>query len=98
MKQNYHKEVQAKEKEQPAAIRRNNIEFIIENDTKIRMMDDHDHLHYDVDRKTADLENSEGQFLGSNLVSINKVHPNDEGYELWGRHIAAAIIKHWNKV
>jgi hypothetical protein len=34
MKQNYHKEVQAKEKEQPAAIRRNNIECIIENDTK----------------------------------------------------------------
>jgi hypothetical protein len=96
MKQYYHKEVQAEEKELPAALGRNNIECIIENDTKIRMMDDHDHLHYDVDRKTADPKNSEGQLLGSNLVSIDKVHPNDEGYELWGRHIAAAIIKHWN--
>ena len=34
---------------------------------------------------------------GSDLVSIDRMHPNDEGYELWGRHIAAAIIEHWNK-
>ena len=34
---------------------------------------------------------------GSNLVSVDKMHPNDEGYELWGRHIAAAIIEHWKK-
>ena len=34
---------------------------------------------------------------GSDLVSVDKMHPNDEGYELWGRHIAAAIIEHWNK-
>jgi len=25
------------------------------------------------------------------------MHPNDEGYELWGRHIAAAIIEHLNE-
>lgn len=35
---------------------------------------------------------------GSDLVSVDRMHPNDEGYELWGRHIAAAIIDHWNKV
>ena len=33
----------------------------------------------------------------SDLVSVDRMHPNDEGYEFWGRHIAAAIIDHWNK-
>lgn len=31
---------------------------------------------------------------GSSYVAIDKMHPNDEGYELWGRHIAAAILEH----
>jgi hypothetical protein len=73
-----------------------NKECVIEHDTKIRMIDDHDHLHYDVDRPQPDSNNCNGQSFGSNLVSVDKVHPSDEGYELWGRHIAAAIIKHWN--
>jgi hypothetical protein len=34
---------------------------------------------------------------GSPYVAADKMHPNDEGYELWGRHIAAAIIEHWNR-
>lgn len=33
----------------------------------------------------------------SDLVSVDRMHPNDEGYELWGRHIAAAIIEHLNE-
>lgn len=33
----------------------------------------------------------------SPLVSFDGVHPSDEGYELWGRHIAEAIIKEWKK-
>jgi len=33
--------------------------------------------------------------IGSSLISIDKVHPNDDGYEFWGRHIAAAIIQEW---
>jgi hypothetical protein len=33
----------------------------------------------------------------NSLVSVDRIHPNDEGYELWGRHIAAAIVEHWNK-
>ncbi len=33
----------------------------------------------------------------SDFVSADRMHPNDEGYELYGRHIAAAIIDHWNK-
>ena len=68
-------------------------ECVIENDSKIRMIDDHDHLHYDVDRNEEDQ-----QRLGKNLVSVDQIHPNDEGYELWGRHIAAAIIGHWDDV
>ena len=34
---------------------------------------------------------------GSSYVAVDKMHPNDEGYELWGRHIAAAILEHWKK-
>lgn len=33
---------------------------------------------------------------GRSLISVDNVHPNDEGYEFWGRHIAAAIIEEWN--
>jgi len=31
--------------------------------------------------------------IGSKLVSIDGVHPNDDGYDFWGRHIAEGIIK-----
>ena len=34
---------------------------------------------------------------GSTLVSPDNVHPNDNGYDFWGRHIAAAIVKEWQK-
>jgi hypothetical protein len=69
---------------------------VIENDSKIRMIDDHDHLHYDVDRdKQIIAMNS--QSVGSSLVSADQIHPNDEGYELWGRHIAAALIQNWDQ-
>lgn len=49
------------------------------------------HLHHGrlLDRKTAKPR--------SPLVSPDKVHPSDEGYELWGRHIANAIVKEWNR-
>ena len=32
---------------------------------------------------------------GSSLISVDGIHPNDDGYEFWGRHIALAIIKEW---
>ncbi|KAL3922509.1 MAG: hypothetical protein SGARI_006437, partial [Bacillariaceae sp.] len=69
---------------------------VIANDNRIRMMDDHDHLHYDEDRADHSTETS-NQPATSNLVSEDQIHPNDEGYELWGRHIAAAIIEHWDQ-
>ena len=58
---------------------------------------------YDIDDENCTLHNTESSFYsdknskGSDLVSVDRLHPNDEGYELWGRHIAAAIIEHWNK-
>jgi hypothetical protein len=33
----------------------------------------------------------------SPLISVDRVHPSDEGYELWGRHIAQAIVKEWDR-
>lgn len=33
----------------------------------------------------------------SPFIAADKMHPNDEGYEIWGRHIADAIIEHWNR-
>lgn len=32
---------------------------------------------------------------GSSLISVDGVHPNDAGYEFWGRHIANAICEEW---
>jgi hypothetical protein len=34
----------------------------------------------------------------SPLISPDRVHPSDEGYELWGRHIAYAIVKEWDRM
>ena len=32
---------------------------------------------------------------GSTLIAVDNVHPNDDGYDFWGRHIAAAIVTEW---
>jgi lysophospholipase L1-like esterase len=32
----------------------------------------------------------------TSYIALDKMHPNDEGYEIWGRHIAAAVVRHWN--
>jgi hypothetical protein len=34
---------------------------------------------------------------GSKIFSKDKVHPNDEGYDLWARCIGNAIVKEWKK-
>jgi hypothetical protein len=34
---------------------------------------------------------------GSKIFSCDGVHPNDEGYDFWGRHIANAIVQELNK-
>ena len=32
---------------------------------------------------------------GSKIFSVDNVHPNDEGYDYWGRVIGDAIVKEW---
>jgi hypothetical protein len=32
---------------------------------------------------------------GSKVVFIDKIHPNDEGFDFWGRHIADGILRQW---
>lgn len=34
---------------------------------------------------------------GATLLAKDRIHPNDEGYDFWGRHIAAAIVREWDK-
>lgn len=34
---------------------------------------------------------------GHNLVAPDGIHPSDSGYDMWGRHIAGAIIKEWDR-
>eukprot|EP00934_Nitzschia_sp_Nitz4_P004652 Nitzschia sp. Nitz4//scaffold246_size28974//23364//25007//NITZ4_008088-RA/size28974-processed-gene-0.17-mRNA-1//-1//CDS//3329543930//4642//frame0 len=43
------------------------------------------------------LSNRTSRIKSSSYVAADKMHPNDEGYELWGRHIAAAILEHWSR-
>ena len=31
------------------------------------------------------------------LMSADGIHPNDEGYAFWGRHIAQAIVHKWKQ-
>jgi lysophospholipase L1-like esterase len=75
----------------------------IESPTSTIHENKNDNDIYDIDDENCILHNTESSFYsnknskGSDLVSVDRLHPNDEGYELWGRHIAAAIIEHWNK-
>jgi len=52
--------------------------------------DSHNHQQYSSSSTVAGRSTSP-------YVAVDKMHPNDEGYELWGRHIAAAILEHWKK-
>lgn len=62
----------------------------MENERLIQVIDDDHH------RPEQHNKNAPGQ-VPSDLVSVDRMHPNDEGYELWGRHIAAAIIQEWKR-
>jgi hypothetical protein len=37
------------------------------------------------------------QYPGASMVSQDGIHPNDHGYELWGKYIARVIVEHWEK-
>jgi lysophospholipase L1-like esterase len=73
---------------------RSSTQSAIENENNIQMMDDEDHDHFDA--SASDRARDPANQV-AHLLSIDRVHPNDDGYELWGRHIAGAIIEHWNK-
>ena len=47
----------------------------------------HDHIHASASNRNP----------GSTLLAADNVHPNDEGYDFWGRHIAAAIVTEWEQ-
>jgi lysophospholipase L1-like esterase len=34
---------------------------------------------------------------GTKIFSMDRIHPNDDGYDYWGRFIADAIIREWDK-
>jgi len=34
---------------------------------------------------------------GSSMVAQDGVHPNDAGYDMWGRYIAHAVVDHWER-
>lgn len=34
---------------------------------------------------------------GSKIISVDNVHPNDEGYDFWGRCIASAVVAQWKQ-
>lgn len=51
-------------------------------------------LHYEASRDN-NLTNRMPDHVGSKLISFDRVHPNDDGYDFWGRHIAEGIIKAW---
>jgi lysophospholipase L1-like esterase len=35
---------------------------------------------------------------GSKIFSRDQIHPNDEGYDYWGRYIASAIVDQWKAI
>lgn len=37
-----------------------------------------------------------GAPVGRPAFSVDGVHPNDQGYDFWGRHIARAIVEEWH--
>jgi lysophospholipase L1-like esterase len=36
-------------------------------------------------------------YLGHDLVAPDGIHPSDSGYDMWGRHIAFAIVEEWDR-
>jgi lysophospholipase L1-like esterase len=58
---------------------------------------DESHQHYQTPEEVHnDSAIQQADLPGRSLISVDNVHPNDEGYEFWGRHIAAAIVEEWN--
>lgn len=52
---------------------------------------------YSYDVFGPDIQGPLQKIIRSPLISPDNVHPSDEGYELWGRHIADEIVKEWDR-
>lgn len=75
-------------------IRRSSAQSAIDDENNIQIiMDDDDHDQF---ASSASSGARDPAHHGADLLSVDSIHPNDDGYELWGRHIAGAIIEHWN--
>jgi lysophospholipase L1-like esterase len=46
-------------------------------------------------RQTTTVTATSATATTSHLMASDQIHPNDTGYEIWGKHIAAAIVKEW---
>lgn len=59
-----------------------------------------DDLYYLEDDSTvACVQTNHSKILhpGSSLISMDGIHPNDAGYDAWGRIIGQAIVDQWRK-
>lgn len=52
---------------------------------------------YDLDEFGVSVTQPVQLHPGFKLVAADGIHPSDIGYDMWGRHIASAIVKEWGK-
>jgi lysophospholipase L1-like esterase len=61
--------------------------------------EDEEEGHYDIiaDSVTHSHASQVQRHPGASMVAVDGVHPNDAGYEIWGRYIASIIAKEWKQ-
>jgi lysophospholipase L1-like esterase len=61
--------------------------------------EDEEEGHYDIvaDCVTHSHDSKRQRHPGASMVAVDGVHPNDAGYEMWGRYIASIIAKEWKQ-
>jgi lysophospholipase L1-like esterase len=61
--------------------------------------EDEEEGHYDIslDSVTHSHDSQKQRHPGASMVAVDGVHPNDAGYEMWGRYIASIIAKEWKQ-
>jgi lysophospholipase L1-like esterase len=52
-----------------------------------------EHEYYNDDNESS--SDHHRRLPGQSLIGADRVHPNDKGYEFWGRHIGLAIAREW---
>jgi hypothetical protein len=55
--------------------------------------------HYDIieDSVTHSRDSQKQRHPGASMMAADGIHPNDAGYEIWGRYIASIIAKEWKQ-